>query len=268
MKPNTFKDFVDNAIAVLQSDGRHLGLAVEGSWTRGQLDEFSDLDLIIVSAPGDEPDLAAMRALAERLGPLVSVFTGEHVGEPRLLICLYQLSTLAHVDLKFTTLEGLARRSADPEVVWERDSALSRVIADTEPTPLAPDYQWIEDRIWTWVHYAALRLGRGEVFDLVSFLGFLRERVLGPMALHANGCPPFGVRRIEEHAPEFARRLETTVPVYDLLDCHPALLATVALYRELREPVVADLTVNAVAETESLRYLGDVAARCLPGSAP
>lgn len=54
------------------------------------MDAFSDVDLILVCKPEDHPGLMRDRvALAEKLGPLVAAFTGEHVGEPRLMICLY-----------------------------------------------------------------------------------------------------------------------------------------------------------------------------------
>jgi hypothetical protein len=46
---------------------------------------------------------------AGALGPLLSAFTGDHVGEPRLLICLYG-PPLLHVDLKFVTPADLAER--------------------------------------------------------------------------------------------------------------------------------------------------------------
>lgn len=49
------------------------------------------------------------RELAGTLGHLLHAFTGEHVGEPRLLICLYG-PELLHVDLKFVTLEMLTQR--------------------------------------------------------------------------------------------------------------------------------------------------------------
>ncbi|NRS94850.1 hypothetical protein DFH40_002566 [Clostridium beijerinckii] len=41
--------------------------------------------------------------IAESLGTLLSAFTGEHVGEPRLLICLCE-PELLHVDLKFVSI--------------------------------------------------------------------------------------------------------------------------------------------------------------------
>ena len=50
--------------------------------------------------------MAQRKVLAGTLGHLLHAFTGEHVGEPRLLICLYG-PELLHVDLKFMDLAAL-----------------------------------------------------------------------------------------------------------------------------------------------------------------
>ncbi|ANO52322.1 aminoglycoside 6-adenylyltransferase [Woeseia oceani] len=256
-----FEQFISRATEVLEDDERFLGLAIAGSWVSNEIDEFSDLDLVIVCEDGAVPDLSAMREIAESLGSLVSSFTGEHVGEPGLLICLFDTGRIVHVDIKFGTLEVIRNRPYDPVVVWERDSELSNVLASTCATPVAPNPQWIEDRFWTWVHYAALRLGRTDLFALVGFLGFIREQVLGPLALHAGGFLPFGVRRIEEYLPEYSRRLQETVPAYDANSCYRAVLASIDIYRDLRAHVRDGLVVNEQAEVASVRYLKEVASR-------
>ena len=73
---------------------------------------------------------AARRAGASppRLGPLLACFTGEHVGEPRLLIALYG-PPLLHVDLKFVAERDLDVRVEDGRVLWQRDGALDRALA-------------------------------------------------------------------------------------------------------------------------------------------
>ncbi len=81
--------FLARAVPRLAGDPRVLGVAAAGSYASGQMDAFSDLDLVV----GVEPEafgalMAARRDLAAALGPLVAAFTGEHVGEPRVLICL------------------------------------------------------------------------------------------------------------------------------------------------------------------------------------
>jgi hypothetical protein len=87
------------------------------------MDEFSDLDLVVVIEEDAYPGVLASRMeMARRLGPLLSAFTGEHVGEPRLLICLYG-PELLHIDLKFVTMSDLDRLVERPVVLWSRDGA-------------------------------------------------------------------------------------------------------------------------------------------------
>ena len=151
-----FGEFIERTVEALERDPRFLGLAVAGSWVRDEIDEFSDLDLIIVCRDDAVTSPAAMRSVANELGSLISSFTGEHVGEPTLLICLFEADRLIHVDLKFVGRDGLEKRPYDPVVVWERESSISDVLLRSTAAPVEPDRQWIEDRFWTWVHYAAL----------------------------------------------------------------------------------------------------------------
>lgn len=212
-----------------------IGVAAGGSFISGRMDEFSDLDLVVVTDPDTwsaAPD--GRRALAASLGPLLAAFTGEHVGEPRLLICLYGPPPV-HVDLKFVTPDALAKRVEDPIVLWDRDGRLHEALRGGVARYPAPDAQWIEDRFWIWVHYVAAKIGRGELFDALDSLGFLRGRVLGPLILEEAGAQPNAVRRIEYDAPARARELEATLAGRDARECLRALQATIALYVSLRE---------------------------------
>ena len=69
-----------------------------------------------------------------------------------------------------------------------------------------PDARWIEDRFWVWVHYAALKIARGELQESFDFLSYLRVFVLGPLGSVRAGRKPIGVRRVEDD-PELAARL-------------------------------------------------------------
>lgn len=242
-------------------DGRFDGLAAGGSMITGGLDEYSDLDLVLVVR--DEHHAAVMaqrRQVAERWMPLLAAFTGEHVGEPRLLICLCA-DPLLHVDLKFVTLEEFGHRIEDPLIIWEREDLLSGSIAESAPVPLTFDPQWAEDRFWTWVHYAATKLGRGELFEVLEFLGFVRARVIAPMAKHARGLTPRGVRRVEQQVPELVAPLSATVAVHDRAACADAVRACVDLYRALREELPVPTRRRVDAEAAAVGYLGEVEAR-------
>lgn len=87
----------------------------------GAMDEYSDLDLVIVYDNAYRNEIMEQGIqLAEELEQLLSAFTGEHVGEPRLVICLYG-PPLLHVDLKFISKSELRIRTENPIVLWERD---------------------------------------------------------------------------------------------------------------------------------------------------
>ncbi len=72
------------------------------------MDEFSDLDLVVlVDSEKYQDVLKDRKEIAKRIGPLLESFTGEHVSEERLLVCLYD-PPLLHVDLKFVSLTDAA----------------------------------------------------------------------------------------------------------------------------------------------------------------
>lgn len=254
------RKFMDQALPRLQADPRIIGVAGAGSLITGKMDPYSDLDLVVVCRDGDLDALAAERfRLVESLGTLLSAFSGEHVGVPMLLICLYD-DPLLHVDVKLVSLGELAERIENPVILWEREGSLSAVIDKTEPRHPMPDLQWIEDRYWTWVHYAAQRLGRGELFEVIDFLSFLRQTVLGPLSLVEHGQLPRGVRRLETLAPGNLEALKSTVAGYDHASCVAAIRAAIRLYRELRERARSpSLVRREAAEKAAVRYFEQVA---------
>lgn len=252
--------FLDHANDVLSRDPRVVGVAAGGSLLAGTMDEFSDLDLVIAIEPAAFDAVLAERvAIARGLGDLLAAFTGEHVGEPRLLICLYA-PELLHVDLKFVALPDVAARVEDPALLWEREGRVTAALTGTARFP-EPHLQWIEDRFWIWVHYGAGKIARGELFEALDFLGFLRAQVLGPLALVSVGARPMGVRKIEQHAPELARALEATVASYSRASLFAALRAAIALYRSLRAPRLGEIGGNARAEAAAVGYLDALEAR-------
>ena len=91
-----------------------------------------------------------------------------------------------------------------------------------------PDPQWIEDRFWIWVHYVAVKIGRGELFEAADGYAFLRGVVLGPLLAVERGVRPQGVRRIEQVAPDAMPALERTVARLDAASCVAALREAIA----------------------------------------
>jgi len=252
------RQFLDDLRAAVEADPRIVGLLLAGSTATGEMDEFSDVDTVIVSTDESHSELLAdAQEFAASLGPLVAAFTGEHVGEPRLLIALYG-PPLLHVDLKFVGLSDLAPRAEDGVVAWEREGLVGAALEGSAAVWPMPDPQWIEDRFWVWVHYSAAKIGRGELFECLDALGMIRGLVLGPLLAVRAGARPQGARRLERLAPEEVPALAATVGDHSAEGCAGALRAAIELYRELRDPAIER---REAAEEASVAYLDGVASR-------
>jgi len=253
------QEFANRAKEILEPDDNVIGLAVAGSWLTDEIDEFSDLDLILVTQQKISHDKNLMLGYAKKLGDFLSGFTGEHVGEPRLLICLYD-NPLLHVDIKFLTLEEFQSRIETPVLLIDKGGKLVNIIHHTEVRFPCPDYQWIEDRFWTWIHYALLKTGRGEYFEAYDFMGFLRMVVFGPLLHIKNGNLPRGVRKVETALKTSdLEKLKLTIPDYNRQSLLESMRNAVSLYRHLRAELF-DSKVNLQNNTEEkvMRYFEEI----------
>ena len=252
--------FAERVKKLVQEDPSVTGLAVAGSWITDEIDEYSDLDLILVTKYKIAGNKEKMMETARRFGDLVSGFTGEHVGEPRVLICLYD-NPLLHVDIKFLTPDEFKDRIENPVILFERDGQLSKIIHATTATWPQPDYQWIEDRFWTWIHYAALKIGRGELMEAFDFLSFLRTTVLSPLLQVKNNRHARGLRKVEtELNASDLENLKITIAQYNRESILKALDNTISIYRNLRRKLYDDkVLLQILAEQLSMDYLKQVA---------
>ncbi|MDB5243126.1 MAG: hypothetical protein JWP57_3751 [Spirosoma sp.] len=252
----SLQGFISNVIIRIQQDAEALGLAGGGSYASGELDAYSDLDLVLVTTQSIAPELEKMRAYASGLGTVLASFRGDHVGEPRLLIALYD-APLLHVDIKFLTPSEFYERVENPVILWERNGALSAIMEQSDAHYPAFDFQWAEDRFWIWVHYAALKIGRGEYFEAMDFLAFVRNAILGPLLHLKNKGLPRGVRRIETVAgPDDINRLRITVAAPNRKELMVSLKEVVRLYEDLRKDVApATLVKNSEAQSAVMTYL-------------
>lgn len=250
------KEFIEKAVERIKEDENVLGLAVAGSWITNEIDEYSDVDLILFTREKLSDKKEKMMAYASYLGQLLSAFTGEHVGEPRVLICLYD-DPLLHVDIKFLTLEEYTSRIENPVIVFERANIISNLHKASEAKWPCPDYQWIEDRFWTWVHYATLKLGRGEDFEALDFLSYIRSTVLAPLLQIKNGNLPRALRKVETKlAKNDLDALKSTVASYDKTALFTALENSIALYCSLRKALFSgDVQPQKEVEEKVMEYL-------------
>jgi hypothetical protein len=233
--PETHALFLDRVRAAVAADDRLNALLIGGSYVHGGLDHHSDLDFVIVARDESYTDMMATRMdFAQRLPGFINAFTGEHVGEPRLLICLYG-PPLLHIDLKFVLASDLDRQIERRAVLYARDpqEIEGRIAAGAVTWPnLPPD--WFEARAWIWLHYGATKLARGELYEAIGMLAFFRDQVLGPLMCRRAGLNQRGVRRLEALGLDPEGSLATTLAGHDAAAIRSAILAAIDLYLDLR----------------------------------
>jgi hypothetical protein len=252
------KDFAEKLVELVKKDENIIGVAAAGSWITNELDEFSDLDLVLITKQKIGGDKEKMMSYARSFGNFISGFTGEHVGEPRVLICLYD-EPLLHVDLKFLTLPEFEQRVEDPAILFEREQQLSDTIQYTKANWPQPDPQWIEDRFWTWVHYIATKAARGEYFECIDGLGMIRSWVLAPLSQIKNKNQPRGLRKVEMQLPAAEiESLKRTLAEHNKDSVIHALENSISIYLSLRQSFSATTLLQSFAEKRSLEYLEQV----------
>lgn len=248
------RKFAEKVVEQISKDENIIGLAAAGSWISNELDQYSDLDLVLITKEKIGGNKEKMLAFALSLGNFISGFTGEHVGEPRVLICLYD-DPLLHVDIKFVTLPEFEKRIENPVILFERDHRLSELYKRTIPHWRQPDLQWIEDRFWTWVHYVITKLGRGEYFECIDALGMIRAWVLAPLLQLKNGNVPRGLRKLEmQLAPTDLESLQSTIPSYSKTSIITAMENSIRIYRSLRASFPKSIVLQNQAEEKAVRY--------------
>lgn len=215
------------------------GMVIKGSFALGIADEFSDLDLsFVVYDDRFDEALGRRDALVTAAGPPVAAFTGEHVGVPELLIVLYE--DLVHVDFRYVALTEFPHPQTDLpcHVVWQSGTLLTERLVATSPPQPRVDLAWIEDRMWTWVWYTQTKILRGEIYEALDAIQFLRSNVLFPLLSVIHAKRPGGSRRMEQLVGDLEEDFAATVAAPDRPATMRALEKTVELYLALADPLL------------------------------
>jgi hypothetical protein len=222
-----------------------VAMAVAGSFAVGNADELSDVDLrFYVAETAVDRTVRAIPVLAASCGTVIASFSGEHVGAPALTIVLYD--DLVHVDFDVVSSAVAAEHNAGLPVLvlWDRDGVSARLPGD-DRTDVAGDLRWIEDRMWTWCWYIQSKILRGELYEALDGLQYVRDRVLFRLLAFERGTRPAGARRVEAALGDRREAFAVTIPFADDPSAVlSALRAEVALYLDLSAPLFAEHGVS------------------------
>lgn len=216
-----------------------VAMAVAGSFAVGNADELSDIDLrLYVDETAVDRTVRAMPALAASCGTVIASFSGEHVGAPALTIVLYD--DLVHVDFDVVAADRAAEHNDGlPAVVlWEREP-ISDALPGTYDPEVAAGVRWMEARIWTWSWYIQSKVLRGELYEALDGLQYVRDQVLFRLLAFHGERRPAGGRRAEavvgDHRDAFARTIPRSLDPATVL---AALREEIDLYRVLADPLL------------------------------
>ncbi len=251
--------FAERAVELLKKDASVIGLTVGGSWLSKELDEYADLDLILVTKTKISGEKHLMMQYAQGLGNLLSGFTGDHVGEPRLLVCLYD-NPLLHVDIKFLTLDEFEVRVENPVILLDTNDQLKMVIENTKAVYPYPDYQWMEDRFWIWIHYTLGKIARGELFEAIDAIGFIRANVIAQLLHIKNNGLPRAMRKVEtKFQTDEIQGLKETIADYTQQSLLSSLHKIVDLYKQLRMDLFDEkIHLQAKTEIAAMKYFSEI----------
>ncbi len=241
------------ASAAAQADPDVVGMAVTGSFATGEADEFSDVDLRVYARPDAvEAVVARVPDLSASCGNVVARFGADHLGIPSLTIVLYD--DLVHVDFDVVAVDRATEHNEGLPVaiLWEREPISARLPGTFEPD-VATQIRWMEARIWTWSWYIQSKILRGELYEALDGLQYVRDRVLFRLLAFHGGRRPAGARRAEsvvgEHADAFARTFPAALDPEAVL---AALRDEIELYRRLADPLLARHGAQIAAEARSV----------------
>ena len=234
-----------------------VAMVVTGSFATGGADELSDVDLRVYVRPDAvEGVVARIPDLAAAGGPVVALFLAEHLGIPTLTIVLYD--DLVHVDFDVIAADRAAEHNDGlPAVVLWESEPISHALPGTYAPEVAAGVRWLEARIWTWSWYIQSKILRGELYEALDGLQYVRDQVLFRLLAFHGERRPAGGRRAEavvgDHGDAFARTVPTSLDPASVL---AALRAEIDLYRRLADPLLERHGIEtAEARTGVLRAL-------------
>ena len=254
--PPTFDRFprhrakAEAACRAALADPDVVGMAVTGSFATGIADDVSDVDLRLYARSGTvETVVARVPELAAACGRVVALFVADHLGIPTLTIVLFD--ELVHVDFDVISVDRAAEHNEGlPAVVlWEREP-ISAALPGTYRSDFTADIRWMEARIWTWSWYIQSKVLRGELYEALDGLQYVRDQVLFRLLAFGRGDRPAGGRRAEAVVGDHADAFAQTVPIsLDRAAFLEALRVEIDLYRLLADPLLArhgvDLAIEA-----------------------
>lgn len=246
------------------------GVLLGGSFAYGKPDEFSDIDLYIVTTNDQFEQLFRDHdSIAQTAGSVVSAFIADHnPGGEYDYIVLYE--DLVKVDFMYVRLDEMrpSHKWARCRLLFDRRGRLQQLHEDSAAPP-APEAEAtaveeveasvseayvqsdevlcaVSQKFRAWCWYAFGKLMRGELWEALEATNVIRSRALLPMIYDLIGGQPEGYRRLESKMSQLlGEQLRSTVGVYQEDSIYRALQNEIRLFFSLEQEVFARRNLSA-----------------------
>ncbi len=185
---------------------------MSGSIARGQVDQYSDIDLwyIVRDKTALDERRAQVIAAMQRVGDPITMFPATHLGIENLVIFFTVLEEqVVKFDVEFVSASDF-RRPAELIALHDPDRMFENLL---ERPDSKFDIEFAKARATGWIWYTYTKIARGEFFEASDALDVIRKLTLVPLQLYLAGAPIEGYRRIESRLdPSALDALRKTYP--------------------------------------------------------
>jgi predicted nucleotidyltransferase len=240
-----------------ESDERVLAAFIGGSYARGQVDAYSDLDLYLITTDGKYEDfLAGREAFVHLLGKPLFL---EDFGEPYSLFYIFSNGTEGELwigrESQFNHIH-----SGPYRVLLDKKGVLTKVVFADHKSDQAGQMETLRQQInWFWheLSHFITALGRGQLFWAYGQLEAMRLMCLNLARLgHSFADTVVGEEpyfKVEQALPrEQLASLQATYCPMERKAMYQAILVILSFYRELARPLARTHGLTYPAELDRL----------------
>ena len=252
------RDLLERVLACYTADERVLGLMLYGSLAQGEGDEFSDIDLNVVTDPPHHADLLAEAPVtAGSFGRLLYNFRGAS-DEPTQFYAYFDNHVKLDLDFILPGQLDVYVERRSHRVFKDVTGELAQAVEQSERLPerFVPDpadLAALDAMLWIRCTDAANKTVRGELWRAHAVVEYLRKETLASLAACLDGLRPTGYRRIETRvSPEWLRGWEATVAQPTRESLLAALAALIDCYSRLRDALAEQIDTSFDLTSEDL----------------
>lgn len=236
------------------------GVFLSGSAAKGEMDQYSDIDLGIVCLDEHIREKIWSERFQWNFDSWFHRMDADHI---KSYFVIYLFEPDIHVDLNFYTYKDLPGEFGAPYVIIEDKAGKlpSWAKSTNRKNQIQPDWNNVDheqERFWTWAHYTWAHCARGELYDCASFIKDIRS-IIELWYARLNGEAFFNSRKLERRlGDKFRLEMQKCFPAPDREQIKIALLQLIELEQKYIEKIEKTKKVNWSTTNEAKKLIKDL----------